>query len=44
MPTIGKYGKILFSNEDLQFIKDNFQLMTNAQIAEKLGQIGRAHV
>lgn len=37
MPTIGKYGKILFSNEDLQFIKDNFQLMTNAQIAEKLG-------
>lgn len=37
MATIGKYGKILFSNEDIQFIKDNFQHMTNQKIADILG-------
>lgn len=36
MATIGKYGKIIFSDDDIQFIKDNFQSMTNKQIASKL--------
>jgi hypothetical protein len=37
MATKGKYGKIMFSEEDIQFIKDNFQSMTNQQIADALG-------
>jgi hypothetical protein len=37
MATIGKYGKIIFSDQDIQFIKDNFQTMTNEQIANELG-------
>lgn len=37
MATKGKYGKIIFSEEDIQFIKDNFKLMTNQQIADCLG-------
>lgn len=37
MATIGKYGKIIFSDQDIQFIKDNFQTMTNDEIANKLG-------
>lgn len=36
MATIGKYGKILFSDKDIQFIKDNFQIMTNDEIAAGL--------
>lgn len=38
MSTIGKYGKIIFSDQDLQFIKDNFQKMTNDEIAAALGR------
>lgn len=37
MATIGKYGKIEFSESEIQFIKDNFQAMTNEQIAASLG-------
>lgn len=37
MATIGKYGKIIFSESDIQFIKDNFQTMTNQSIADVLG-------
>lgn len=37
MATIGKHGKIIFSEDDIQFIKDNFQSMTNQQIADALG-------
>jgi hypothetical protein len=37
MATTGKYGKIIFSDDDIQFIKDNFQTMTNEQIANDLG-------
>ena len=37
MGTIGKYGKILFSDYDIQFIKENFKIMTNQQIADALG-------
>ncbi len=37
MATIGKYGKVIFSDEDIQFIKDNFQPMTNDLIADALG-------
>lgn len=37
MATIGKYGKIIFSDQDIQFIKDNFQAMTNDQIAAIMG-------
>jgi hypothetical protein len=37
MATIGKYGKVIFSEEEIQFIKDNFQSMTNQQIADALG-------
>ena len=33
----GKYGKIIFTRKEIQFIKDNFQLMTNQQIADALG-------
>lgn len=33
---IGKHGKILFSDKDIQFIKDNFQRMTNDEIADAL--------
>lgn len=36
MSTIGKYGKIIFSEEEIQFIKDNFAKMTNNQMAEAL--------
>jgi hypothetical protein len=36
MATIGKYGKVVFSEEDIQFIKLNFQKMTNKNIAEAL--------
>lgn len=37
MATKGKYGKIIFSDADIQFIKDNFSTMTNQQIADALG-------
>lgn len=37
MATIGKYGKVEFSESDLEFIKQNFQSMTNQQIADSLG-------
>lgn len=37
MATIGKYGKVEFSESDIQFINDNFQHMTNQQIADALG-------
>ncbi|TDL99593.1 MAG: hypothetical protein C4K58_06795 [Flavobacteriaceae bacterium] len=37
MATVVKYGKVEFSQEDLQFIKDNFQKMTNQSIAKALG-------
>lgn len=37
MATIGKYGKIIFEDQDIQFIKDNFQTMTNDSIAAALG-------
>ena len=37
MATIGKYGKVIFSENDIQFIKDNFQSMTNQKIADSLG-------
>lgn len=37
MATIGKQGKILFSEDDIKFIKDNFKSMTNQQIADCLG-------
>jgi hypothetical protein len=36
MPTIAKHGKVVFSETEIQFIKDNFATMTNAQIAEAL--------
>lgn len=36
MATIGKYGKVEFSKDDIQFIKDNFQSMTNEEIALRL--------
>lgn len=37
MATIGKYNKVIFSERDIQFIKDNFHSMTNQQIADALG-------
>lgn len=37
MATIGKYGKIIFSQSDIKFVKDNFMSMTNQQIADALG-------
>lgn len=37
MAMIGKYGKVIFSDDDIQFIKDNFQSMTNQAIADALG-------
>jgi len=37
MATIGKYGKIEFSDQEIQYIKDNFQTMSNEQIANELG-------
>lgn len=37
MATKGKHGKIIFSESDIQFIKDHFQSMTNQQIADALG-------
>ncbi|MBP4139645.1 hypothetical protein [Flavobacterium geliluteum] len=37
MATIGKHGKVIYSEEDIQFIKDNFFQMTNDQLAIKLG-------
>ncbi|PIF33014.1 hypothetical protein CLU81_3584 [Flavobacterium sp. 9] len=37
MATVGKYGKIEFSEQDIQFIRENFQSMTNDQIASSLG-------
>lgn len=37
MATIGKYGKVIFSEAEIQFIKDNFQSMTNQKIADALG-------
>ncbi|HBK83831.1 MAG TPA: hypothetical protein DDZ41_09610 [Flavobacterium sp.] len=36
MATIGKYGKVIFSDDDIQFLKDNFKQMTNKQIAVAL--------
>lgn len=37
MATIGKYGKIIFTEDEIQFIKENFKSMTNEQIADELG-------
>lgn len=37
MATIGKYGKVIFSEDEIQFLKDNFHSMTNQQIADALG-------
>lgn len=37
MATIGKYGKVIFDESDIQFIKENFQSMTNEKIANALG-------
>lgn len=37
MASVGKYGKINFDQNDIQFIQDNFQKMTNDQIAAALG-------
>lgn len=37
MATKGKYGKIIFSADDIAFIKANFASMTNQQIADALG-------
>jgi hypothetical protein len=37
MAKIGKYGKIIFEDKEIQFIIDNFQTMTNEQIAIELG-------
>lgn len=34
---IGKYGKIIFSENEIEFIKSNFQQMTNEAIADALG-------
>lgn len=36
MPTKEKYGKIVFSEKEIQFIKDNFATMTNDEIAVAL--------
>ena len=37
MAIIGKYNKVIFLPEDIQFIKDNFYNMTNQQLADALG-------
>lgn len=37
MATIGKYGKIIFSDSEISFIQKNFQKMTNKEIADHLG-------
>lgn len=37
MAAIGKYGKINFDPNEIQFIQENFQKMTNEQIAAALG-------
>lgn len=37
MATIGKYGKIVFSETDIQFIKDNFFKLNNDDLAAALG-------
>lgn len=37
MAQVVKYGKIEFSDQDIEFIKENFQSMTNQQIADALG-------
>ena len=37
MATIGKYGKVIFSEDEIQFLKDIFQSMKNQQIADALG-------
>lgn len=37
MATIGKHKKIIFSESDIQFIKDNFYKITNQQLADALG-------
>jgi hypothetical protein len=37
MATKGKYGKIIFSDEEITFIKNNFHSMTNDAIAAALG-------
>ncbi|WP_119792069.1 hypothetical protein [Flavobacterium anhuiense] len=36
MAEIGKYGKVIFSDKDIQFLKDNFYSMTNDQLAASL--------
>lgn len=36
MATLGKYGKVIFSEYEIQFLKDNFKNMTNKQIADAL--------
>lgn len=37
MATIGKHRKIIFSEQEIKFIKDNFSKMNNKQISEALG-------
>ena len=38
MATKGKYGRIIFSEKDIAFVKANFKTMTNQQIADALGE------
>jgi|SRR5690606_9192884 len=37
MATIEKYGKIVLSQEEIQFLKDNWKKLTNQQLADHLG-------
>ncbi len=37
MPTIGKYGKIIFLPEEIEFIAANYEQMTNKQLADHFG-------
>jgi len=37
MATKGKYGKIIFSSDDIRFISNNFHSMTNRQLADAMG-------
>lgn len=36
MPTIGKYKKVIFSEDEIQFLKENFHSMTNEEMIQKL--------
>jgi len=37
MPTIGKYGLVILSPEEIKYIHDNWETKTNPQLAEELG-------